>query len=135
MIYFTPRIHRGPDGVAIVTADMSISVALHFCLSISALIAMFSMIDSGNTSILRRKPFFLASSTLLRGIAEYSERELVNTVTLTPRFSAVIYAVWPPLLSAVAPLLPKVLKFASFLSASLFFLYSANRTMASPFPV
>jgi hypothetical protein len=43
-------MHRGPDGVEIVTADMSISVALHVCLSLSPLIAMFSMMDFGNTS-------------------------------------------------------------------------------------
>jgi hypothetical protein len=37
---------RSPDGVVIVTADMSISVALHVCLSLSPLIAMFSMSGS-----------------------------------------------------------------------------------------
>jgi hypothetical protein len=58
-----------------------------------------------------------------------------NTVTLTPRFSAVRYAVWPPLFSYVAPLLPKVLEFAFFLSASLFFLYSDNKAIASSFSV
>jgi hypothetical protein len=54
----------------IVTADMSISVALHVCFSLSPLIAMFSMMGSGNTSTLRWKPRFLASSTALRGKAE-----------------------------------------------------------------
>jgi hypothetical protein len=49
MIYRSPHIHRGPDGVVIVTADMSISVALHFCLSLLPLIAMFSMMGYGNT--------------------------------------------------------------------------------------
>jgi hypothetical protein len=63
-------MHSGPDVVVIVTADMSISVALHFCLFLSPLIAMFSMMGSGNTSTLRGKPWFLASSTALRGIAE-----------------------------------------------------------------
>jgi hypothetical protein len=63
-------MHRGPDGVVIVTADMSISVALHVCLSLLPLIAMFSMMGSGNTLTLRGKPRFLASSTALRGIAE-----------------------------------------------------------------
>jgi hypothetical protein len=96
---------------------------------------MFSMMGSGNTSTLRGKPRFLASSTALRGIAEKSELVSVNTVTLTPRFSAVRYAVWPSLLSDIAPLLPKVLKLAFFLSASLFILYSDNRTIASSFPV
>jgi hypothetical protein len=63
-------MHRGPDVVVIFTADMSVSVGLHFCLSLSLLIAMFSMMGSGNTSTLRGKPRFLASSTALRGIAE-----------------------------------------------------------------
>jgi hypothetical protein len=36
-------MHRSPYGVVIVTADISISVALHFCLSLSPLIAMFSV--------------------------------------------------------------------------------------------
>jgi hypothetical protein len=70
MIYRTQRIHRGLEGVMIVTADMSISFALHFCLSLSPLIAMFSMMGPGNTSTLSGKPRFLASSTALRGIAE-----------------------------------------------------------------
>jgi hypothetical protein len=115
-------MHRGPDGVVIVTADMSITVALHVFLSLSPLIAMFSMI--GKTSTLRGKPRFLASYTALRGIAEKSNPVSANTVTLTPRFSALKYAVWPSLFSVVALLLAKVLKFAFFLSASLFFLYS-----------
>jgi hypothetical protein len=63
-------MHRGPVGVVIVTADMRISFALHFCLSLSPLIAMFRMKGSGNTSTFRGKPRFLASSTALRGIAE-----------------------------------------------------------------
>jgi hypothetical protein len=63
-------MHKGPGGVVIVTADMSISIALHICLSLSPLIAMFSMMGSGNSSTLRGKPRFLASSTALRGIAE-----------------------------------------------------------------
>jgi hypothetical protein len=117
-------MHRGPDGVVIVTADMSITVALHFFLSLSPLIAMFSMMGFGKTSTLRGKPRFLASSTALRGIAEKSNPVSTNTVTLTPRFSALKYAVWPSLFSVVALLLAKVLKFAFFLSASLFFLYS-----------
>jgi hypothetical protein len=58
-----------PDGVVIVTADMSISVALNFCVLLAPLIAMFSMIGSGNTSTLREKSRFLTSSTALRGIA------------------------------------------------------------------
>jgi hypothetical protein len=87
-------MHRGPDGVVIVTADMSISFSLHFCLSLSPLIAMFSMMSSGNTSTLRGKPRFIASSTALLGIAENSEPVAANTVTLTPRFSAVRYAVF-----------------------------------------
>jgi hypothetical protein len=70
MICRTPRMHRGPDGVVIVTADMSISFALLFCSSLSPLIAMFGMMGSGNTSTLRGKPRFLASFTALRGIAE-----------------------------------------------------------------
>jgi hypothetical protein len=70
MICRTPNIHRGPYGVVIVTADMSISVALHLCLSLSPLIAMFSMMGSGNTLTLRGKPRFLASYTALRGLAE-----------------------------------------------------------------
>jgi hypothetical protein len=119
-------MHGGPDGVVIVTADISISVALHFCLSLSLLIAKVSMMGSGNTSTLRWKPRFLASSTEFRGIAEKSEPMSANTVTLTPTFSAVRYAVWPSLISDVVPLLPKVLKFAFFLSASLFF--SCTRT-------
>jgi hypothetical protein len=63
-------MHRGPDGVVIVTADMSISFALHFCMSLAPLLAMFSMMGSGNTSTLRGKPRFHASSTALHGIAE-----------------------------------------------------------------
>jgi CBS-domain-containing membrane protein len=63
-------MHRGPDGAVIVTADMNISVVLLFCLSLSPLIAMFSMMGPGNTSTLKGKPRFLASSTALRGIAE-----------------------------------------------------------------
>jgi hypothetical protein len=59
----------GPDGVVIVTADVSISVVLHFSLSLSPLIAMFSMMGSDNTSTLKGKPIFLASSTALRDIA------------------------------------------------------------------
>jgi hypothetical protein len=42
-------MHRGPDGVVMVTADLSISVVLHVYLSLSPLIAMFSMMGSGNT--------------------------------------------------------------------------------------
>jgi hypothetical protein len=38
-----------PRRRVIVTADMSISVALHVCLSLSLLIAMSSMMGSGNT--------------------------------------------------------------------------------------
>jgi hypothetical protein len=114
-------MHRGPDGVVMVTADVSISVALHVCLSLSPLIAMFSTMGSGSTSTLRGKPRFLASSTALRGIAEKSEPVSANTVTLTPRFSAVRYVVWPSLSSAVGLMLPKVLKFDFVLSASLFF--------------
>jgi hypothetical protein len=114
-------MHRGSECVVIVIADMSISFALHFCLSLSPLIAMLSMMGSGNTLTLRGKPLFLASSTVLRGIAELSEPASANTVTFNPRFSAVRYAVWPSLLSAVALLLPQVLKFAFFLSASHFF--------------
>jgi hypothetical protein len=114
---------RGPVGVVTVTADMSISVALHVCLYLSPLIAMFSMMGSGNTSTLRGKPRFFASSTTLRGIAEYSEPVSANTVTLTPRFSAMRYSVCPSLFSVVALLLPKVLKFALFLSASFFFFF------------
>jgi hypothetical protein len=49
MIYRTQRTHRDPDGVVIFTADMSISFALHFCMSLSPLIAMFSMTGFGNT--------------------------------------------------------------------------------------
>jgi hypothetical protein len=109
MIFRTPRMHRGPDGVVFVTADVSISFALHFCLSLLPLIAMFSMMGSGNTSTLRGKPRFFASSTELRGIAEYSKPVSANSVTLTPRFSAIRLAVWTSLLSAIAPLLPKVL--------------------------
>jgi hypothetical protein len=60
----------GPDGVVLVTADMSISVALHVCLSLSPLIAMFSMMGSGDTSTLKGKIRFLASVTALRGIAK-----------------------------------------------------------------
>jgi hypothetical protein len=58
-------MHRCPDGVVIVTADMSIPVALHVCLSLSPLMAMFVMIGTGKTSTLRGKPRFLASSTAL----------------------------------------------------------------------
>jgi hypothetical protein len=36
-------MHRGTEEVVIVTADMSISFALHFYLPLSPLIAMFSM--------------------------------------------------------------------------------------------
>jgi hypothetical protein len=70
MICRTPRMHRGPDGVVKVIADMGISVALHLCLSLLPLIAMFSMMGSGNTSTLRGNPRFLSSSTALRGISE-----------------------------------------------------------------
>jgi hypothetical protein len=70
MICRTPRMHIGRDGVVIVTSDMSISFALHFYLSLSPLIVMFSMMGSGNASTLRGKPRFLASFTALRGIAE-----------------------------------------------------------------
>jgi hypothetical protein len=63
-------MHRGSYGVVIVTADMSIAVALLICMSFSPLIAMLSMMGSGNTSTLRGKPRFLAFSTALRGIAE-----------------------------------------------------------------
>jgi hypothetical protein len=135
MICRTSRMHRDPKGVVIVTVDMSISCALHFCLSISRLISMFSMMGSGNALTLRGKPRFLAFSTALPCIAEYSEPVSANTVTLTQRFSAVRYAVWQSLLSAVALLLPKFLKFAFFLSASPFFLSSDNRTIASSFTV
>jgi hypothetical protein len=125
-------MHRVPDGVSIVTSVMSISVALQFCLSLSPLIAMLSMMGSGNTLTLRGKTRFLASLTEQRDIAEYSEPLFSNTVNLT-QFSAVTYAAWPSFMSAIALLLPKVLKFAFFLSASLFFLYSANMTIASSF--
>jgi hypothetical protein len=128
-------MHRVSDGVVMVTANINISVALHVCLSISPRISMFSMMGSDNTSTLRGKPRFLASSTALHGIAKYSDPVSANTVTLTQRFSAVRFAVCPSLLSAVAPLSPKVLKFSFFLSASLFFLYSDNMTIASSFPV
>jgi hypothetical protein len=37
----------------IFTAHMSISFALHFCLSLSPLIALFGLMGSGNTSTLR----------------------------------------------------------------------------------
>jgi hypothetical protein len=63
-------MHRGLDGEVIVTADMSIYFALHFCLSLLPLIAIFSMMGSGNTSTLRGKTRHLASSKALRGIAE-----------------------------------------------------------------
>jgi hypothetical protein len=66
----TSRMQRGPEGVVIFIADMSISVALHFCLSLSPLIAMFSMICSSNTPSLRGYPRFIASVKALRGIAE-----------------------------------------------------------------
>jgi hypothetical protein len=82
-------MHRGPDGVVIVTDDMSISAALHFCLSLSPLIAMLIMMGSCNTSFLRGKPRFHATSTALRGIAEYLEPVSASIVTLTLRFSAV----------------------------------------------
>jgi hypothetical protein len=52
-------MHRCPDGIVIVTADMNISVALHFCLSLPPLIAMFSMMGSGNTSNLEREATIL----------------------------------------------------------------------------
>jgi hypothetical protein len=39
-------MHRNPDRVLIVTAEMGISVALHFCLSLSPLIAMFILVGS-----------------------------------------------------------------------------------------
>jgi hypothetical protein len=63
-------MHRGSDGVVIVIAEMSIPVALHVCLSLSPLIAIFSILGSGNTSILRGKSRFLASSKALRCVAE-----------------------------------------------------------------
>jgi hypothetical protein len=63
-------MHKGPDGAVIVTADMSISVALHFFSSLSPLVAMFSTMDFGNSSTLKWKPRFLASSTVLRGMME-----------------------------------------------------------------
>jgi hypothetical protein len=63
-------MHRVPDGVVIVTADMSISFVQHVYLSLSPLIAMFSMVGYGNTSTLRGKPRFLASITALSDIAE-----------------------------------------------------------------
>jgi hypothetical protein len=128
-------MHRGPDGVVIVTADMSIFCALHFRFSLSPLKAMFSMRGSGNTSTFRGNSRFLASSTVLRGMAELSEPVSAKTVTLTPRNPAVRYAVWQSLLSSVALLLPKVLKFAFFLSASLFYLYSDNRAIVSSLPL
>jgi hypothetical protein len=46
-------MHNGPEEAVIVTADMSIPVALHFYLSLLTLVAIFSMIGSGNTSTLR----------------------------------------------------------------------------------
>jgi hypothetical protein len=101
-------MHRGPDGVVIITADMRISVTLHYCLSLSSLIAMFRMMGHGNVSILRGKPRFHGSFTALRGIGKWSEPVSANTVTLTPRFSAVIYAVWRSLFPVVALLLPNV---------------------------
>jgi hypothetical protein len=43
----------------------------------------------------------------------------------------VSYAVWPSVLADFAPFLPKDLMFAYFLSASLYFLFSARRTISS----
>jgi hypothetical protein len=60
MICRTPRMQRGPDGVVVVTADMSIFLALHVCLSLSPLIAMFSMMGSDNTTTLIGNPRFLS---------------------------------------------------------------------------
>jgi hypothetical protein len=100
-------MHSGLEGVVIVTADLNIYFAQHFCLSFLPLIALFSVMGSGNTSTLSGKPRFLASSTALHGIAEKSEPVSANTVTLTPRFSAVRYAVWPSLVSDVAPVVVK----------------------------
>jgi hypothetical protein len=100
-------------------------------LSLSPLIVMFSLMGSGNTSTLRRKPRFLASYTTLRGIDEFSEPVTASTVTLTSRFSTVRNAVCPSLLFAISPLLSKVWRFAFFLSASLFVVFSANMTIAS----
>jgi hypothetical protein len=69
MIYLTPRIHRDPDGMLILTVGMRISVALHSCLSLSLLIAMFRMMGSDRTSSLREKPRLLASFAALLSIA------------------------------------------------------------------
>jgi hypothetical protein len=92
-------MHRGPEGVVIFTADKSISVALHVCWSLSPLIAIVSMMVSGNNSTLREKPRFLASSTALRGIAELSEPVSASTVTLTPRYSGEILGLVIPVVS------------------------------------
>jgi hypothetical protein len=61
---------KAKEEVIVTAKNMSISFELHFCLPLSPLIAMFSMMGSGNTSTLRGKPRFLAFSTELRGIAE-----------------------------------------------------------------
>jgi hypothetical protein len=85
---------------------------------------------SGNTSTLRGKARFLASSTALRDIAEKSEPVSANIVPLTPRFSAVRYAVWPSLFSDVASLLPKVLKFAFFVAHILAYALATGQNVA-----
>jgi hypothetical protein len=128
-------MHRGPDGVVIVTADMSISVALHVCLSPSPLIAIFSMMGSGNTSTLRGKHASLRPPE--HSTARYSGEVRACFCLYRDLDSEILCREirGPPLFSDVAPLLPKVLKFAFFLSASLFFLYSDNRAIASSFPV
>jgi hypothetical protein len=48
-------MHIGPDDVVIVTDDMSIYFALHFCFSLSPLIAMFRMMGSGKHLDLERE--------------------------------------------------------------------------------
>jgi hypothetical protein len=63
-------MHRVPDGVVIVTADMRISVALNSFLLLSPHVAMFNMMSYVNTTTLRGIPRLLASSIALRGIAE-----------------------------------------------------------------
>jgi hypothetical protein len=63
-------MHRDPDGVVIVTADMSTFAALHFCFSLSPLISVFNLMGFGKTSTLRGNLRFLASSTALIGISE-----------------------------------------------------------------
>jgi hypothetical protein len=42
--------HRGPDSVVIVTADLRITVPLHFYLSLSPLITMSSMCSDARTN-------------------------------------------------------------------------------------